>query len=176
MQTGWLLVEVDDSGETAWGFMNGHEVARGERVMVSAYYSILDEQGNLVSQVAVRPAMYSQGFFTHSVVPAQYLQTPAGVARTGIAIVNSGPAPTTLTFRLLGEDGTEIGVFQRELPAGHQTAAFIDELFSGLAADFRGTLELSADAEGVVSMGLLQTGLVTTSLPVHHWGNWTANP
>ncbi|GAB4239198.1 MAG: hypothetical protein Kow00109_13970 [Acidobacteriota bacterium] len=176
LQTGWLLIDVEDLGEANWGYMNGHEMTRGERVMASAYYSVLGGDGNLESQVAVRPAMYSQGYFTHAVVPAQYLQTPSGLARTGIAVVNSGPETATLTFRLLAQDGTEVGVSQRDLPAGNQTAAFIDELFAELSPDFRGTLELSTDQEGVVSMGLLQTGLVTTSLPVHHWGVWTATP
>lgn len=58
-------------------------------------------------------------------------------------------------------------------PGGRRSGArFIDELFSSLPADFQGALELSTDAEGVVSLGLLQTGLVTTSLPVHHYGIW----
>lgn len=175
LQKGWLLVEVNDGDQSDWGFMDGHAVARGERLMVSAYYSILNQDGELASQVAVRPATFRRGLFGNSIVTAQFKETAAGVVRTGFAIVNSGDEEASVDLRLVDGDGQEVAVNSLTLAAGAQEARFIDELFSSIPADFQGALELSTDADGVVSLGLLQTGLVTTSLPVHHYGIWRQN-
>jgi hypothetical protein len=172
LQRGWLLVEVEDVEQSDWGFRDGHAVVRGERVMVSAYYSIFSPTNELESQVAVRPATFSRGFFTNSLVAAQYRQTPSGPVRTGIAVVNTGSDAAIINLRLIDESGGEVEETVLELAAGAQDARFVDEIFPSIREGFRGVLELSTTAEGVVSMGLLQTGLVTTSLPSHHWGGW----
>lgn len=171
LQRGWLLVEVEDE-ENDWGFMDGHAVVRGERLMVSAYYSIFGPTGELESQVAVRPATFSRGFFTNSLVAAQYRQTSSGPVRTGIAVVNTGSDAAVVNLRLIDENGEEVQTTALDLAAGAQDARFVDEIFPSITNNFRGALELSTTADGVVSMGLLQTGLVTTSLPSHHWGGW----
>jgi ribosomal protein L5 len=58
------------------------------------------------------------------------------------------------------------------LKAGNQIARFVEELFN-LTKDFEGVLEITTTDNGVISMGLIQTGLVTTSIPTHHYGNWS---
>jgi hypothetical protein len=173
LERGWLLVELDEDQEDGWGYMDGHAVVRGERLMASAYYSIFSTTGELVSQVAVQPMTFRRGLFARSLVAAQYRQGPGGVLRTGVAIVNTGGEGALVDLKLIDADGQVAVTAALNLAAGAQIAQFVDELFPAIPADFRGVLELSTTAEGVVSMGLLQTGLVTTSLPVHHYGTWT---
>ncbi len=174
IQKGWLLVEADDSNQSNWGYMDGQGMFRGRRIMVSAYYSIFGPSGDLLSQVAVRPTTFVHGTFSNSTMPAQLRQTTSGLVRTGIAIVNTSADDAVVNLRLIGTDGQEVATTAISIPAGGQLARFLDELFASVPAAFQGALELSTDGDGIVTMGLLQTGLVTTSLPVHHYGSWTA--
>lgn len=172
LRVGWLLLEVDDSNlENSWGLMDGHPVGRGERVMVTAYYSISDAQGSLASQVSVMPGVFERGLFLNSVVTAQF----DNGLRTGVALVNPGDLDVAMELRLTDATGRLVATEQFTLPAGNQRARFVDELFTEVPNGFRGVLEIRGASQGVVSMGLLQSGSVLTSLPVHHYGNWTPN-
>jgi hypothetical protein len=174
LRKGWLLIEVDepDTGSN-WGFMDGQAVSRGERLMVTAYYSITDQEGNLESQVAVSPQTFCQELFGNSVMAAQSRQSAGGRIRTGVAIVNTTNQSASVELRLIGTNGQQIGAsVMIKLAAGNQTARFVDELF-GLTRDFEGVLDITTTDDGIVSMGLAQTGLVTTSIPTHHYGNWS---
>lgn len=98
---------------------------------------------------------------------------PERVVRTGVAIVNPGGQRARVDLKVIDADGRVAGSAALRLAAGAQVDPFVDELFPVVPADFRGVLELSTTTEGVVSTGLLQTGRVTTSLPVHPCRPWT---
>ena len=174
LATGWILIEVDErssssgTGPSDWGYMDGKRLDRGDRVMASAYYTITGEGGEVTSQVAVRPSKYEQEEFLTTIIP---VQVSNGV-NTGIALVNTGADDAKVTLRLRDATGAQAEEAVVDIPAGGQLAQFVTELF-GSSEAFRGVLEAETESEGIVAMGLLQTGQVLTSLPVHHYGRWS---
>jgi len=94
--------------------------------------------------------------------------------RTGVSVVNTSGQDAMVTARLIDDKGQQFGdPHVMSLVAGGQKAQFVEALFPSIPDGFTGTLELSTATEGVISMGLLQTGLVTTSLPSRHYGAWS---
>src|SRR5262249_45298303 len=53
--------------------------------------------------------------------------TPSGA--TGVAIANATDSPVTANLRLIGEDGNQVGVSSKQLPARGQIADFVTNLF-----------------------------------------------
>ncbi len=177
LANGWILVEVDDrsssSGTAAsdWGYMDGRKLERGGHLMASAYYTITDNAGNVATQVAVRPSRYSPEEFLTTLLP---VQVSSGV-NTGIAVVNTGAEPAKVRLRLRDTTGAQVQEKVVDLAAGAQLARFVTEIFD-TSGDLQGVLEVETESEGIVSIGLLQTGRVLTSLPVHHYGRWSRDP
>jgi hypothetical protein len=169
--TGWALIKIDDeSEETDWGFMDGRRVGRGEHLMVTGFYSLRDNTGQLQSEVGVLPAVYEKGRFFSAVIAAQWVDK----VKTGVAIVNTSDQDAAITLTLRGASGNALMTASMTLAAGHQTAKFINELFSSeIPAGFRGILEIDTDDEGVVCMGLLMSDGIFTSIPTHHFGGWS---
>jgi hypothetical protein len=170
---GWALIEVedDDSEESTWGNMDGHEVMRGERVVATAFYTLRDDQSNVIYQVGVMPAMYEREHFFTSIMAAQF----GPDVNTGVGIVNSSSEDVIVTLRLRDADGGLVVTKELPLKAGHQTASFITDFFEGeVPPGFQGVLEVTTDDEGVVTLGLLMTENILTSIPVHHHGGWSS--
>ncbi len=173
---GWMLIKVDsdDGGDDSsfgnWGMMDGHSVGRGERVMATAFYTIWNPNGKVGTRTAVMPAVFERGRFFTSVVTAQVSKS----VNTGVALVNTSDMVASARLVLRNSNGSEFATRTIELKAGHQTAQFVDELFSEIdfSTGFRGMLEIQTDDEGIVSMGLLMSDGVLTSLPTHHYGTW----
>jgi hypothetical protein len=170
---GWVLIEVDDddSENSSWGHMDGHEVMRGERLMATAFYTLRDSQSRVIYQVGVMPAMYERERFFSSIMAAQF----GPDINTGVAILNSGSEDATITLRLRDADGKIVATKDIPLEAGHQTARFITDFLEGqVPQDFQGVLEVTTDDEGVVTLGLLMAENIFTSIPVHHHGRWSS--
>lgn len=70
-----------------------------------------------------------------------------GNRQTGLALVNPNPQTATVTLRLFDKEAVEQpgSPFQIELLPANHLARFVDELFSGLADDFQGTLSVESD-------------------------------
>jgi hypothetical protein len=170
---GWVLIEVDDddSENSSWGNMDGHEVMRGERVTATAFYTLRDSQSRVIYQVGVMPAMYEREHFFTSIMAAQF----GPEVNTGVAILNSSSEDTTVTLRLKDAEGELVATKVLPLKAGHQIARFITDLLEGqVPQHFQGVLEVTTDDEGVVTLGLLMTENILTSIPVHHHGAWSS--
>jgi hypothetical protein len=171
---GWILIEVDDQSTSSgtalsdWGYMDGKKLERGDHLMASAYYTMFDTNGEVSTQVAVRPSRYEPKEFFNSLLP---VQVSSGV-NTGVAVVNTGVDPAKVTLRLRGATGSQLQEEVVELAAGAQLAEFVDQIFD-ISGDMQGVLEVETESEGIVAIGLLQTGQVLTSLPVHHYGHWS---
>ncbi|MFQ5740302.1 MAG: hypothetical protein ACE5JX_14945 [Acidobacteriota bacterium] len=167
---GWSLIAVDDQemGQD-WGMRDGHAVFRGERLIATAFYTVTGAEGELISRVGVIPAMYERDHFFNSALVALFGEN----VNTGVAIVNTNSETVPLQTRLIDSAGQEVAVSPFSLPAGNQTALFIDQLFPGSVPEsFQGSLEVTTSEEGVVVMGLLMTHDILTSMPAHHFGNW----
>ncbi len=178
VQTGWVLIQVDDptsadsdsASTNGWGYMDDQPVDRGKRLLATAYYTISDAAGAVESQVAVLPAVLERARFFNSFLPVQY---SAGID-TGVAIVNTGATEAEVKLILRDAGGESVAEETVAIPAGSQMARYIEQLFdsSGLPQDFKGILEVTTDSDGIVTLGLLQTGRVLTSLPLYHFGRW----
>jgi len=159
---GWALFEVSGPGQ-------GQDDPR-TRVFGSVTFQ-LTEANNVVGAVGVVAGRYELGANRTVAVPV----VVTGTTNTGVALVNAGSAPMTLTFQLKNEQGVVVQQAATITPAisplapGNQAAVFVTELFEGFDfnnGDFRGTLTVSTQQEGLVVTGLLQTGALLTSIPV----------
>lgn len=168
---GWALIEIDDdeSSESSWGKMDGHQIRGGERIYVSAFYSLRGGMGELQSQVGVMPAMFQRENFFTSIIAATF----DGNSSTGVALVNTSSESITVNLRLEDVDGKTVATDSLNLVAGNQTAVFIHEQFPDkVPVGYQGTLEVTSEGDGVVIQGLLMSEGVLTSIPVHHFGSW----
>ncbi|MFZ0427902.1 MAG: hypothetical protein WAO20_07280 [Acidobacteriota bacterium] len=178
VQTGWLLISVDDptgaNSDSAatddWGYMDDQHVDRGKRLLATAYYTITDSTGAVESQVAVLPAVLERARFFNSFLPVQY----GNGIDTGVAIVNTGSEEAEIRLVLRNSAGETVAEEVLPISAGSQIARYVDQVFgsSTLPQEFKGILEVTTDSDGIVTLGLLQTGRVLTSLPLYHFGRW----
>jgi len=160
---GWALFEVSGPGQ-------GQDDPR-TRVFGSVIFSTT--QGtDTVGSVGVVAGRYELQANRSIAVP---VIVSGSVANTGVALVNVGPDPMTVTFQLKDQQGTVVQQGATITPAisplapGNQVARFVTELFQGFGFnnnDFRGTLVVSTQQEGLVITGLLTNGTLLTSIPV----------
>jgi hypothetical protein len=68
----------------------------------------------------------------------------AGPIRSGIAITNASQTSTDAMLQLRRLDGTPVQQVSRTIPAGGQIAAFVHELFPGLADGYQGIVRISS--------------------------------
>jgi hypothetical protein len=130
------------------------------------------DQGHLVSEVGVLPALFEQAMFTNTVLPVLNEST----TRTGVALVNTSDQTITVNLNLRGPDGASVTHADRTLEPGEQIAEFADELFQGQVPEgFQGSIEVSADGQDVVVLGLLMADGVLTSIPSRHYGQWQSS-
>jgi len=168
---GWALIEIDEdaSSESSWGNMDDHQVRGGERIYVSAFYSLRGGMGKLQSQVGVMPAMFQREHFFTSIVAATFDDSSS----TGVALVNTSSDSITVNLRLEDVDGKTVATDSLTLEAGNQKAVFIHEQFPDkVPVGYQGTLEVTSEGDGVIIQGLLMSEGVLTSIPVHHFGSW----
>jgi len=160
---GWGLFEVSGPGQ-------GQDDPR-TRVFGSVTFSVT-EGDNIVGSVGVVAGRYELGANRTIAVP---VFVTGSTANTGVALVNAGSEPMTLTFQLKDAQGVVVQQAATITPAisplapGNQAAVFVTELFQGFNfnnGDFLGTLTVSTQQEGLVVTGLLTNGTVLTSIPV----------
>ncbi len=141
---GWALIEVQ-SGNAPAGV---------------AVFQFRDRQGRLLSEAGIEFATPTRT----ARIFVDGVQT-----RTGVALSLPGPS-SSIHFRLLDRNGLPLGDTALQLPAGGQTAVFVDELFAGLSGSFTGLLEISAPqpfAPTSLKLSINQRGEpILTTLPV----------
>lgn len=94
--------------------------------------------------------------------------------RTGVAVANPQSNATTVTFELLDGNGAFLQRTSQDLPGRGHFAKFADELFPGLADDFKGLMEISTPTQEVfgsiiqhpVAIAVLKLTTNQRSLPV----------
>ncbi len=141
------------------------------RVMASVYYTYANGS-QTISRVGVSPSMYQMGLYFNSMMPIQ-LQ---GDLSTGVALVNTGAQSATIQIMLKDSSGHLFAGKQILIPAGNQSAQFVDQLFSGMPANFQGFLQVQTSDEGVIMMGVLMSGGIMTSIPMLHFGQVMMTP
>lgn len=160
---GWALLDVTASGQ-------GQDDPR-TRVFGSVTFTTTDG-GNIAGSVGVVAGRYELGAHRTVAIP---VTVQGNIRNTGVALVNSGSEPMTINFQLkdeagnVVEDAATIDPPISPLPPGNQTARFVTEIFDDFDfnnRDFRGTLVLSTEQEGLVALGLLTTEFLLTSIPV----------
>ncbi len=160
---GWALLEVSGPGQ-------GQDDPR-TRLFGSVTFTTT--QGtNTTGEVGVVAARYQLGANKTIAIPVIVQGT---AVNTGVALVNAGAAPMTLTFQLKDEQGTVVQQGATISPAisplapGNQVARFVDQIFQGFGfnnSDFHGTLVITTQQEGLVVTGLLTNNSLLTSIPV----------
>jgi plastocyanin len=164
---GWALLEV------AAG--SGENDLRS-RLSGSVIFTTTQDQ-TTVGSVGVVASRFQPG------APHRQIAIPVTVRgtsiNTGVALVNSGSEPSTLTIQLRNAAGNVVQNAATieppisPLAPGNQVARFVTELFQGFGFndnDFQGTLVVSTEQEGLEAVGLLTTGPLLTSIPVVHFG------
>jgi plastocyanin len=160
---GWALLDVSGPGQ-------GQDDPR-TRVFGSVTFATTDGV-NTTGSVGVVVGRYALGANHTIAVP---VIVKGNAVNTGVALVNAGADPMTLTFQL--KDGQGVVVQQgatitppiSPLASGNQVARFVDQLFQGFDfnnKDFRGTLLITTPQEGLVVIGLLTNDSLLTSIPV----------
>jgi hypothetical protein len=88
-----------------------------------------------------------------------------GLSDTGIAFLNPGDSPVTLTFKLLDGNNTVRGTTTKSMPPKGHFAGFVDNLFPAVS-NFKGSLAVSSTG-GIASTVLRQynAGANYTTLP-----------
>ncbi len=112
----------------------------------SAVFTVLDPQGNFLSEAGVgnSPEMSE---FTLSV-------DETGTFNTGIAFYNPSTSAVTMNLRLLDANGAVARTNELTLPPKNHTARFASELFQRVK-DFRGSIAVTGTG-GVAAMALRQ--------------------
>lgn len=138
------------------------------RLSGSLVYTKVDG-GQTTAKVGVITALYETGGQRRFAIPV----ISSGTVNTGVAVVNAGGAPLNLTFQLQDTAGAIVrnnanpAAPISPLAPGNQKALFLTELFPDLdLSDFRGTLSVLTDGEGLVSLGLLTDQEALSSIPV----------
>ncbi|MFB3902071.1 MAG: plastocyanin/azurin family copper-binding protein [Acidobacteriota bacterium] len=160
---GWALLEVSGPGQ-------GQDDPR-TRLFGSVTFTTT--QGTTTTGVVgVVAGRYELGAQRTVALPVIVQGT---AVNTGIALVNAGPDPMTLTFQLKDEEGTVVQGGATITPPisplapGRQVALFLNQLFQGFGFndnDFRGTLLIMTQQEGLVVTGLLTNNALLTSIPI----------
>ncbi len=171
--SGWALIAVDDTPSgSGTGMMNGIQMSRGARIMATVFYDYKDGS-QAQSRVGVIPSMYEMGLFKTSLMAVQSGQD----LYTGVAIVNTGAGTVSIQITLKDASGNVLTTVQLSLAAGNQIAKFSGELFGdALPAGAQGFMQISANSDGVVALGLLVSQGIMTSIPVMHYGQITMMP
>ncbi|GAB4235851.1 MAG: hypothetical protein Kow00109_09200 [Acidobacteriota bacterium] len=132
-------------------------------VEATAIFRVVGEDGLVVTEAGVGSAQ------------AAFLQTGAVQKEnaqafdSGIAVVNTGDTAAAVVIELLNESGNVVATNSSgvHLGPGQHTAAFLSQLFPGIAnSDFRGSVRLTSAAPIAAVILRTKTGLVYSSLPV----------
>jgi hypothetical protein len=115
------------------------------------------ERGITVSQTSVSAPAWSDRYRVY--VEKSGGERIAGSVRSGIAIGNSSQSSVTVQLDLTRLDGQRAGYSTVIVPAGGQVSRFLDELFSGFPAEFRGVLRISAAAAAAAPSPIVVTGI-----------------
>ncbi len=159
---GWALFDAASDDPSSVGDN------RRSRISGSLVYTRVTG-GQTTAKVGVVTARYETGGQRRLAIPV----ISSGTVNTGIAVVNAGQAPLNLTFQL--QDAAGAIVRNNANPAqpvsplapGIQKALFVTELFPDFdLSNFRGTLSVLADGEGLVALGLLTDQDALSSIPV----------
>ncbi len=170
---GWALLEVPAPGQ-------GQEDLR-TRVFGSVVFATTDGT-TTTGTVGVVANRYALGG-SHTIAVPVIVQGTA--VNTGVAMVNAGAAPMTLTFQLADQQGTVVQQGATVTPPisplapGNQTALFVNQLFTGFNFNnnnFQGTLFITTQQEGLVVTGLLTNNSLLTSIPVVLVPSQTSTP
>ncbi len=164
--SGWALISVDNTSMgISWGFMDGQAMTGAMRIMANVFYSF-QNAGQSVSRVGVTPSMYQMGLFLNAMVPV----ISQGSLSTGVAIVNTGTQTATIQAQLVDSSGQSFASKQISIAPGNQISEFVNQIFTGVPANFQGSLQIQTADEGVVAMGILMSGNIMTSIPMLHFG------
>ena len=113
---------------------------------------------------------------TEAAVPASPATTLSRVyasylgARTGVAIANPSQQTANVSLKLMDRYGLVESTASLSLPAGAQTARFVDEFFSGVSEGFSGLMEIQSSV-AVVPLAIdlrvnSRADTILTTLPV----------
>lgn len=179
---GIQFVNVTGAGATAsvptvgWALFEVPPPAQGQddlrtRVFGSVIFTTALD-GVATGTVGVVVSRYQLGANRTIAVP---VVVQGASVNTGVALVNAGADPMTLTFQLEDQQGT---VVQQDatitppispLAPGHQVALFVSQLFPGFNfnnSNFQGSLVITTQQEGLVVTGLQTNNSLLTSVPV----------
>ena len=152
-----VFLQTDGLGSLAAGAAN---ISSTQPIGAAAVFTVLDSQAKFQTEAGVGDS-----------VPQNQLTLPVDVTgsfNTGVAFFNPNSGPTTITMKLLGQNGTVVSTAAPlTLPAKNQTAQYVTQLFPG-TSEFRGSVSITATGGTVAALTLRQHAgpLSYTTLPV----------
>ena len=149
----WLVPAVVLTGAVWWSYAQGTiqvgytVVTRNvgtEMPIGTAVFSYRNGDGVLVTEAGVGA--------TEPVGRGRVFADEVGT-RTGLALVNTGPATVPATLTLRDGTGNQVGQQILMLGPGQHSASFVDELFGAQSGDFRGSVTFeSASGLGAITL------------------------
>lgn len=124
-----------------------------------ASFGIRDARGTIYTDVGVAPAEPGVEFTLFADM--------VGSTRTGLAVANPSDQPAVLHLKLLRANGTALRDQQIPLSAWGHRAAYLDELFDGVAGidEFEGSVRITSESP-FCGMTLRSTEDQLTSMPL----------
>lgn len=151
-----LFLQTDGTGTLVSG---AAAITSNVPIGASGIFTVLNTSGAFTTEAGVG----NSAVFTTLTLPVQIIDG----MDTGVAFFRPGTTGTSLTFRLLDQDGYLVGTSAPQpLAANGQWPVFISQIFPGTTG-FYGSVAISATA-GVSAMTLRQNGapLSYTTLPI----------
>jgi hypothetical protein len=152
------ILQTDTSGALVTGAAT---VTSDLAIGVSGLYTTYDVNGKFISEVGVQ----GTSAITDFILPVQ--KSSDGAINTGLAFYS--PAAAHITLTLYTQDGVLAQNNSIDLAAGHHTAAFLHEFFTGYNnSSFSGTIKVHSDTS-VAAVTLRQNSTYKatyTSIPV----------
>ncbi len=166
--SGWAIFELVDDGSGNWGGHHGSGGAMDHSNYDHVFGTLIYEfaPGDATqTQVGLLGSRYEMGYFMGFSLPVSVGTT----VNTGIALVNTGTLTQNVALRLISSAGALTSETTLVLPPGGQNAFYVSDAFPGVDfTQFRGSVEVRNQYEGIVALGLLQIDGILTSIPVVH--------
>ncbi|MDA2934593.1 hypothetical protein MYX82_09655 [Acidobacteria bacterium AH-259-D05] len=171
-----LQLELDGTAGAAFPYqIEGNGTFQGELSSNSdpkvGYAVVTLEEGDQApSGTAIFQIKSGEALISEAGVAAVTLTTSARIfvdnvgTQTGVALANPGNPATTVTFNLLGINGSLLQTTTRDLAAGGHLSVFADELFPEVKVGFVGLMEIRTPTVSTPFLGVIERPIAIATL------------
>jgi hypothetical protein len=161
MRIAWAVFVSDDDQPDP----NDHDLYMGDHLFSGMFYKSF---GNGGQRVHTQVGVMGMRFMSGAGMGYSMLVRNDDHNITGFAIVNTADEEMTATLTMKNSDGSTFAERDLTMHPGHQAVNTLGAFFSGVAdvSTFEGTMEIRADREGMVPLGLVNTDGIQTAIPM----------